>query len=41
MPGQDPGVDESEKVSVTVPSQASETVGGLNAGAVGQFIGVV
>ena len=41
MPGQDPGVDTSEKVSVTVPSQASETVGGLNVGVVGQLIGVV
>ena len=31
----------SEKVSVTVPSQASLTVGGLKAGTAGQLIGVV
>ena len=28
-------------MSVTVPSQASDTVGGLNVGVVGQLIGVV
>lgn len=41
VPEQDPGVEESEKVSVTVPSHASETVGGLNAGVTGQLIGEV
>jgi hypothetical protein len=33
-------VEESEKVTDTEPSQASETVGGLNTGVVGQLIGV-
>lgn len=41
VPGHDPGVEVSEKVSTTVPSQASETVGGLNVGVFGQLIGVV
>ena len=40
-PAHAPGVVTSEKVTVTVPSQPSDAVGGLNAGAAGQLIGVV
>ena len=36
-----PGVVTSEKVNVTVPSQPSDTVGGLNVGVAGQLRGVV
>ena len=39
--GHDPGVLTSEKVTVTLASQLSETVGGTKDGAVGQLIGVV
>ena len=39
--GQVPGVEESEKVTVTVPSQASVTVGATHTGVAGQLIGVV
>ena len=38
--GQEPGVVTSEKVTVTVPSHASDTVGGINTGVAGQLIGV-
>jgi len=41
VPGHDPGVVESEKVTVTLASQASVTVGALNAGTAGQLSGVV
>jgi hypothetical protein len=41
LPGHVPGVVTSEKVNVTVPSQASLTVGGENTGAAGQLTGVV
>ena len=41
VPGHEPGVVTSEKVTVTVPSQASDTVGGTNTGVAGQLIGVV
>ena len=41
LPGQVPGVVTSEKVTVTVPSHASVTVGGLNSGVDVQLIGVV
>ena len=36
-----PGVDESVKVTVTVPSHASATVGSIQVGIAGQSIGVV
>ena len=36
-----PGVDESVKVTVTVPSHASATVGAFHSGTAGQLIGVV
>ena len=41
VPGHVPGVDESENVTATVPSHASETVGGIQTGVAGQLIGVV
>jgi hypothetical protein len=40
LPGQVPGVVTSENVTVTVPSHASVTVGGVNTGVAGQLIGV-
>jgi hypothetical protein len=39
--GQDPGVLTSEKVMLTLGSQVSDAVGGLNTGVAGQLIGVV
>ena len=36
-----PGVVTSEKVTATVPSQASVAVGGLKTGVAGQLMGVV
>jgi hypothetical protein len=39
--GHVPGVVTSTKVTVTVPSQASDTVGGVKTGVAGQLIGVV
>ena len=41
LPGHVPCVVTSEKVTVTVPSQASDTLGGRNTGAAGQLIGTV
>jgi len=41
VPGQEPGVVESEKVSATLASQRSETKGGLKVGVAGQLSGVV
>ena len=41
VPGQDPGVELSVNVSVTVWSHASENVGATHVGAAGQLIGVV
>ena len=41
VPGQDPGVDESVNVTVTVWSQASVAVGATHTGVAGQLIGVV
>lgn len=41
VPGQEPGVEESEKVTVTEASHASVAVGAENTGALGQFTGVV
>lgn len=38
--GQDPGVVTSANVTVTLASQASDTVGGTNTGVAGQLIGV-
>jgi len=40
-PRQAPGVVASEKVTVTVPSHPSDTVGGLKVGVAGQLMGVV
>jgi hypothetical protein len=40
-PRQVPGVVASEKVTVTVPSHPSDTVGGLKVGVAGQLMGVV
>jgi hypothetical protein len=40
LPGQVPGVVTSENVMVTLGSQASVAVGGVNTGAFGQSIGV-
>ena len=39
--GQDPGVLTSENVILTLGSQVSDAVGGLNTGVAGQLIGVV
>jgi len=39
--GQDPGVDTSENVTVTLGSHVSDAVGGVNTGVAGQLIGVV
>ena len=39
--GHEPGVVTSEKVMVTLGSQASVAVGGVNTGVAGQLIGVV
>ena len=39
--GHEPGMVTSEKVMVTLGSQASVAVGGVNTGVVGQLIGVV
>ena len=39
--GHEPGVDASENVMVTLGSQASVAVGGVNTGVAGQLIGVV
>jgi len=41
LPGHVPGVVTSEKVIVTLASQASVAVGGVNTGVAGQLIGVV
>ena len=41
LPGHVPGVVTSEKVMVTLGSQASVAVGGVNTGVAGQLIGVV
>ena len=41
VPGQDPGVELSVNVSVTVWSHASENVGATHTGVAGQLIGVV
>jgi prefoldin subunit 5 len=41
VPGQVPGVVTSEKVIVTLGSQVSVAVGGVNTGTAGQLIGVV
>ena len=41
VPGQLPGVEESEKVTVTLPSQASVAVGATQFGVAGQLMGVV
>ena len=41
VPGHEPGVDESVKVTVTVWSQASVAVGATHTGVAGQLIGVV
>lgn len=41
VPGQDPGVVTSAKVIVTLASQASVAVGGLNTGVAGQLRGEV
>ena len=40
MPGHEPGVVTSAKVTVTLASQASVAVGGTNTGVAGQLIGV-
>jgi hypothetical protein len=39
--GHEPGVEASENVMVTLGSQASLNVGGVNTGVAGQLIGVV
>ena len=41
VPGQEPGVVTSKKVTVTLGSHVSVTVGGVNTGVAGQLIGVV
>ena len=41
VPGHDPGVEESENVIATVPSQASVAVAATHVGVAGQLIGVV
>ena len=41
VPAQDPGVLKSENVIVTLGSQVSVAVGGVNNGVAGQLIGVV
>ena len=41
LPGHEPGVVTSEKVMVTLKSQASVAVGGVNTGVAGQSIGEV
>ena len=41
VPAHDPCVVASEKVTLTVASQASVAVGGVNTGTAGQLIGVV
>ena len=41
VPAHAPGVLTSAKVTVTLRSQASDTVGGVNTGIAGQLIGVV
>ena len=40
-PAQEPGVEASTKVIVTVASHASVAVGGVNTGSAGQLTGVV